>query len=221
MEIFVFNAAISACEKGGEWVKALERCNQRLREKWRVGQGARAPECDVADQRLREGRRVGGLGQLFRGSTSRSSIARSLPPRPSASTGDGSCTGTLLSTIGRSTTSPRPFATSSRASGEMWIVWDKALELLSVMSQGKVGITAFNAAISACEKGGEWEKALERCNQRLRGKWRVGQGARAPECDVAGEGGDGNIRVQRCNQRVREGRRVGGTMGCQRHWMYD
>ena len=38
--------------------------------------------------------------------------------------------------------------------------WEEALQLLSMMMQGKVGMDIFtcSVAINACEKGGEWQR---------------------------------------------------------------
>ena len=49
----------------------------------------------------------------------------------------------------------------------------KALELCCTMVQGRVDMdttTTSNAAISACEKGGEWTKALELCCTMVQGR---------------------------------------------------
>ncbi len=81
----------------------------------------------------------------------------------------------------------------------------------------------YNAAISACEKGGEWTRALQLLEAMVQGRVerdtiaysaaislregrRVDKGAAAPGPDDAGQGGEGHHHVQRCHQRLREGR---------------
>eukprot|EP00975_Prorocentrum_lima_P046809 9786307-Prorocentrum_lima.AAC.1 len=45
------------------------------------------------------------------------------------------------------------------------ISWEKAVEFLARMAQDKVeaNVISYNAAISACEKGGAWQEAVGIC----------------------------------------------------------
>ncbi|CAK0820506.1 unnamed protein product [Prorocentrum cordatum] len=203
-DVVSYNAGISACEKGGQWQRALALLSE-------IGEARIKPTVITRlqrwDQRVREG------GAVAAG--------------PGAARQDVGC--------------------EAGAHRHQLQRWDQRLRERRAVAAGpgaarrRAGGGAgarrlsCNAGISACEKGGQWQRALallgetsearlepsvilQRLHQRVR-EWRaVAACSVAAQRDVRGNSKAHRHQLQRRDQRVREGRAVAAGPGAtQRH----
>ena len=199
-DVITYNAAISACEKGWQWERALELLEEMKSsgiEPDVISYSAAISACEKGGQWERA---LELLEEMKSRGIEPNVISYNAAISACEKGGQWERALELLEEMKSRGIEPNVISYSAAISAcEKGGQWERALELLEEMKSRGIepDVISYNAAISACEKGGQWERALElleemksrgieprrhlvqRRHQRVREGWTVGAGAGA------------------------------------------